>query len=91
MTREEQPKFKQEFYGEWVTNPKYEIYSATQFYRMLRYKSNEKPIMGMSQYKELGGWWLVELTDNIITDYWRFDFRHQANYWKREKEQTNGK
>ena len=51
MTREEQPKFKQEFYGEWVTNPKYEIYSPTEFYLLLRNKAKDRPSLNLSEYK----------------------------------------
>ena len=88
---DEQPHFKQEFYGQWVTNPKYEIYSPTEFYLLQRSKSKDKPLMSMSSYREWGGWWLVEFIDDEMTDYWRFEYRHQANFWKQKKQETQGK
>lgn len=88
---DEQPEFKQEFYGEWVTNPKYEIYSPTEFYLLLRNKAKDRPSLNLSEYKEWGGYWLVEFTDGEITGFWRYENHREAYYWKRQKEQTNGK
>ena len=85
------PEFYQEFYGQWVNLREYKIYSPTEFYLMLRSKSKDKPLMSMSSYREWGGWWLAEFIDHQLTNYWRFDFRQEANYWKQQKEETNGK